>query len=114
MDFLGEDVEVDGWGWIMLNLILCFLQIPEIDWRYSTKRVLTMEFCDGGKVDDLTYMQNHQISSDEASVMNKYLNFCHFSPRFQLIHYMCIYRPEKFNYFQQRHHRGQGLNPFQA
>ena len=26
-----------------------------------------MEFCEGGKVDDLPYMQDHKISSDEAS-----------------------------------------------
>lgn len=30
-----------------------------------------MEFCEGGKVDDLPYMKNHNISSDEAS--QKYL-----------------------------------------
>lgn len=42
-------------------------KIPEIYWQYSTKRVLTMEFCEGGKVDDLPYMKNHNISSDEAS-----------------------------------------------
>ena len=42
-------------------------KIPEIYWQYSTKRVLTMEFCEGGKVDDLPYMKNHKISSDEAS-----------------------------------------------
>ena len=42
-------------------------KIPEIHWQYSTKRVLTMEFCEGGKVDNLPYMKNHKISSDEAS-----------------------------------------------
>lgn len=42
-------------------------KIPEIYWEYSTKRVLTMEFCEGGKVDDLPYMQSFKISSDEAS-----------------------------------------------
>ena len=42
-------------------------KIPEIYWDYSTKRVLTMEFCEGGKVDDLPYMQSFKISSDEAS-----------------------------------------------
>lgn len=44
-----------------------FVKIPAIYWKYSTKRVLTMEFCDGGKVDDLQYMQNHKISSDEVA-----------------------------------------------
>ena len=43
------------------------LKIPEIYWKLSTKRVLTMEFCDGGKVDDLPYMKAHKISSNEVS-----------------------------------------------
>lgn len=42
-------------------------KIPEIYWEYSRKRLLTMEFCEGGKVDDLPYMQSFKISSDEAS-----------------------------------------------
>lgn len=44
-----------------------FVKIPEIYWQYSTKRVLTMEFCEGGKVDDLPYMKNHKISCDEVA-----------------------------------------------
>ncbi|KAJ7365479.1 putative aarF domain-containing protein kinase 1 [Desmophyllum pertusum] len=44
-----------------------FVKIPGIYWQFSTKRVLTMEFCDGGKVDDLPYMKNHKISSDEVA-----------------------------------------------
>lgn len=64
------DFEHEGWNAEKIMHFVKkfpFVKIPEIDWRYSTKRVLTMEFCDGGKVDDLTYMQNHQISSDELA-----------------------------------------------
>ena len=53
--------------WLKLGSFCSFFKIPEIYWQYSTKRVLTMEFCEGGKVDDLPYMKNHGISSDEAS-----------------------------------------------
>ena len=60
-------VELDH-QWPCFHFSVCFLKIPEIYWKYSTKRVLTMEYCDGGKVDDLPYMQNHKISSDEASL----------------------------------------------
>ena len=28
-----------------------------------------MEFCEGGKVDDLPYMKNHKISSDEIYLL---------------------------------------------
>ena len=39
-------------------------------WKYSTKRILTMEYCEGGHVNDLSYMQEHGISSDEVSMFN--------------------------------------------
>ncbi|KAK7103933.1 aarF domain-containing protein kinase 1-like [Littorina saxatilis] len=44
-----------------------FLKIPQIYWELSSPRVLTMEFCEGGKVDDLAYMQQQGISVDEVS-----------------------------------------------
>lgn len=44
-----------------------FLKVPEVYWNYSTKRILTMEYCEGGHVNDLQYMRDHGISSDEVS-----------------------------------------------
>ncbi|XP_031564209.1 aarF domain-containing protein kinase 1-like [Actinia tenebrosa] len=44
-----------------------FLKVPKVLWKLSSKRVLMMEFCEGGKVDDLEYMRKHNISSDEVS-----------------------------------------------
>ncbi|XP_068729639.1 aarF domain-containing protein kinase 1-like [Montipora capricornis] len=64
------DFEREGWNAVKIMHFVKkfpFVKIPEIYWKYSTKRVLTMEFCDGGKVDDLPYMQNHRISSDEVA-----------------------------------------------
>ena len=46
---------------------LAFLKIPKVFWEFSSKRILTMEYCDGGYVNDLNYMQTHDISSDEVS-----------------------------------------------
>ena len=64
LERLGNKVEINlPWTG---QLFFAF-KIPEIYWEYSTKRVLTMEFCEGGKVDDLPYMQSFKISSDEAS-----------------------------------------------
>ncbi|XP_073248183.1 aarF domain-containing protein kinase 1-like isoform X2 [Porites lutea] len=53
-----------------------FVKIPEIYWEYSTKRVLTMEFCEGGKVDDLPYMQSFKISSDETLSSDFRVQYC--------------------------------------
>ncbi|CAG2249912.1 ABC1 [Mytilus edulis] len=44
-----------------------FLKIPNIYWDLSSERVLTMEFCEGGKVDNREYMKQHKISVDEVS-----------------------------------------------
>ncbi|XP_028409857.1 uncharacterized aarF domain-containing protein kinase 1-like isoform X2 [Dendronephthya gigantea] len=46
---------------------LKFLKVPKVFWEYSSKRVLTMEYCEGGYVNDLEYMKNNNISSDEVS-----------------------------------------------
>lgn len=44
-----------------------FLKIPKVYWEYSSKRILTMEYCEGGHVNDVRYMQEHGISSNEVS-----------------------------------------------
>lgn len=42
-------------------------QIPEVDWTLTTSRVLTMEFCKGGQVNDRNYMVEHGIDTKEVS-----------------------------------------------
>ncbi|WAR18693.1 ADCK1-like protein [Mya arenaria] len=44
-----------------------FLKVPKIYWEFSSGRVLTMEYCEGGKVNDLEYMQKHNIDVNEVS-----------------------------------------------
>ncbi|XP_055931345.1 aarF domain-containing protein kinase 1-like [Argiope bruennichi] len=46
---------------------LPWLKIPKIYWDLSTKRVLTMEYCEGGQVDDHQYIKEHNISASEVS-----------------------------------------------
>lgn len=41
-------------------------QIPLIHWDLSTKRILTMEFADGGQVNDRDYMKKHGINVNEV------------------------------------------------
>ena len=40
---------------------LDWLKVPKIFWQLSTDRVLTMEFCAGGFVDDVQYMKEKNI-----------------------------------------------------
>ncbi|XP_077587460.1 aarF domain-containing protein kinase 1 [Stigmatopora nigra] len=44
-----------------------FLKVPLIHWDLSTKRVLTMEFAEGGQVNDRHYMKAHNINVNEIS-----------------------------------------------
>uniref|UniRef100_A0A8C0M7U8 AarF domain-containing protein kinase 1 n=3 Tax=Canis lupus familiaris TaxID=9615 RepID=A0A8C0M7U8_CANLF len=44
-----------------------FLKVPRIYWDLSTKRVLLMEFVDGGQVNDRDYMEKNKIDVNEIS-----------------------------------------------
>ncbi|KAJ8668117.1 hypothetical protein QAD02_009780 [Eretmocerus hayati] len=44
-----------------------WLHIPKIYWELSTNRVLTMEFVEGGKIDDLKYYHDNKINALDVS-----------------------------------------------
>ena len=58
--------------WIKKCIIMTFFvleknyQVPKIYWEFSSERVLTMEYCDGGKVDDIQYMKDNNISVNKV------------------------------------------------
>lgn len=45
---------------------LFLLQVPQIYWELSTKRVLLMEFVEGGQVNDRAYMEKNHINVNEV------------------------------------------------
>ncbi|KAF7284228.1 hypothetical protein GWI33_022380 [Rhynchophorus ferrugineus] len=44
-----------------------WLKVPKVRWDLTTKRVLTMDFVDGGQVNDLEYIKAHNINPYEIS-----------------------------------------------
>uniref|UniRef100_A0A1B6DRM8 Protein kinase domain-containing protein n=1 Tax=Clastoptera arizonana TaxID=38151 RepID=A0A1B6DRM8_9HEMI len=44
-----------------------WLKIPKINYELSTSRVLTMEFLEGGQINDLSYMKQNKINPYEVS-----------------------------------------------
>ncbi|XP_022103707.1 uncharacterized aarF domain-containing protein kinase 1-like isoform X3 [Acanthaster planci] len=44
-----------------------FLKVPTVYWDLSTTRVLTMEYCQGGRVDDAKYMKKHDIDVNKVT-----------------------------------------------
>ena len=48
------------------SIFTLYYQVPKIYWEYTNERVLTMEFCEGGQVDDREYMKKHGINVNEV------------------------------------------------
>nr|XP_033706664.1 aarF domain-containing protein kinase 1 isoform X5 [Tursiops truncatus] len=46
---------------------ILLMEVPQIYWELSTKRVLLMEFVDGGQVNDRDYMERNKIDVNEIS-----------------------------------------------
>ncbi|KAK7086635.1 putative aarF domain-containing protein kinase 1 [Halocaridina rubra] len=44
-----------------------WLKIPSVDWNLTTDRVLVMEYCEGGQVNDRNYMEVNSIDTKEVS-----------------------------------------------
>ncbi|XP_055957361.1 aarF domain-containing protein kinase 1 [Patella vulgata] len=65
LDFLHEGKNCERIARVLKDFD--FLKVPEIYWNLSSERVLTMEYCEGGKVDDRQYMKQHGIPVQEVT-----------------------------------------------
>uniref|UniRef100_A0A3Q3X711 AarF domain-containing protein kinase 1 n=1 Tax=Mola mola TaxID=94237 RepID=A0A3Q3X711_MOLML len=65
LDFLNEGRNAEKVAKMLAHFP--FLKVPIIHWNLSTKRILTMEFAEGGQVNDRDYMKKHGISVNEIS-----------------------------------------------
>ncbi|KAM3594832.1 uncharacterized protein V6R79_014695 [Siganus canaliculatus] len=65
LDFLNEGHNAEKVAKMLARFP--FLKVPVIHWNLSTKRILTMEFAEGGQVNDRDYMKRHNINVNEIS-----------------------------------------------
>ncbi|XP_015237329.1 PREDICTED: uncharacterized aarF domain-containing protein kinase 1 [Cyprinodon variegatus] len=65
LDFLNEGHNAEKVAKMLSHFP--FLKVPMIYWDLSTKRILTMEFLEGGQVNDREYMKKHNINVNEIS-----------------------------------------------
>ncbi|TKC41251.1 hypothetical protein EI555_011469 [Monodon monoceros] len=65
LDFLNEGRNAEKVAQMLKHFD--FLKVPKIYWELSTKRVLLMEFVDGGQVNDRDYMERNKIDVNEAA-----------------------------------------------
>lgn len=69
---------------------LHFIKAPRVYWQYTSTRVLTMEFCEGGKLDDLSYIEKHNLPVDEVCwLLTMYLPFSFTSNCLLLLQISC-------------------------
>ncbi|KAG8514341.1 putative aarF domain-containing protein kinase 1, partial [Galemys pyrenaicus] len=64
LDFLNEGRNAEKVAQMLKHFD--FLKVPRIHWDLSTKRVLLMEFVDGGQVNDRDYMERNKIDVNEV------------------------------------------------
>ncbi|XP_078674632.1 aarF domain-containing protein kinase 1-like [Branchiostoma floridae x Branchiostoma belcheri] len=65
LDFLQEGQNCEKVEMILKKY--SYLRVPKIHWELSTKRVLTMEFCQGGQINDQDYMRDNDIDVNEVT-----------------------------------------------
>ncbi|XP_073923551.1 aarF domain-containing protein kinase 1 isoform X6 [Castor canadensis] len=65
LDFLNEGRNAEKVAQMLKHFD--FLKVPRIYWELSTKRVLLMEFVEGGQVNDRDYMERNKIDVNQDS-----------------------------------------------
>ncbi|KAK7904883.1 hypothetical protein WMY93_017490 [Mugilogobius chulae] len=65
LDFLNEGKNAEKVAKMLSHFP--FLKVPKIHWDLSTKRILTMDFADGGQVNDKEYIKKQGINVNELS-----------------------------------------------
>ncbi|XP_073923552.1 aarF domain-containing protein kinase 1 isoform X7 [Castor canadensis] len=65
LDFLNEGRNAEKVAQMLKHFD--FLKVPRIYWELSTKRVLLMEFVEGGQVNDRDYMERNKIDVNQIS-----------------------------------------------
>jgi aarF domain-containing kinase len=59
LDFINEGKNAEKVA-VMLKKF-SFVKIPKIYWKFTSDRVLTMEYCEGGRVDDVKEMKKNNV-----------------------------------------------------
>ncbi|CAK6974343.1 aarF domain-containing protein kinase 1 [Scomber scombrus] len=74
LDFLNEGHNAEKVSSMLAHFP--FLKVPMIHWDLSTKRILTMEFAEGGQVNDGEYMKKHGIDVNKVLQPDFRLDYC--------------------------------------
>ncbi|KAL3114295.1 hypothetical protein niasHT_012928 [Heterodera trifolii] len=67
LDFLREAANADKVRRMFSHMR--FVKIPKIHYNYSSDTILTMEFCEGGQINDLDYFQVHQLDRHKVNLL---------------------------------------------
>uniref|UniRef100_A0AAZ3P1A0 AarF domain-containing protein kinase 1 n=1 Tax=Oncorhynchus tshawytscha TaxID=74940 RepID=A0AAZ3P1A0_ONCTS len=74
LDFLNEGRNAEKVAVMLAHFP--WLKVPKIHWDLSTRRILTMDFAEGGQVNDRDYMRRHSINVNEILLPDFRLSYC--------------------------------------
>ena len=76
LDFVHEAKNCERVGAMFQDVT--YLKVPQVYWELTTERVLCMEFCEGGQVNDKEYMSKNKIDVSEVcrNTCSTYVIFC--------------------------------------
>uniref|UniRef100_A0A8C1G307 AarF domain-containing protein kinase 1 n=1 Tax=Cyprinus carpio TaxID=7962 RepID=A0A8C1G307_CYPCA len=74
LDFLNEGRNAEKIAEMLKQFT--FLKIPKIHWDLSTKRILTMDFAEGGQVNDREYIKKHGINVNKVLNQDFRMDYC--------------------------------------
>ena len=43
-----------------------FVKVPKVYWKYCSDRILTMEYCEGKRIDDIKYIKSNRINPNKV------------------------------------------------
>lgn len=66
LDFVNEGKNIEKVA-KMLAKYSSFVKVPKVYWQFTSDRVLTMEYCDGTRPDDLKQMRENKIDVNKLS-----------------------------------------------
>ena len=69
LDFREEASNQERFSKLFVHLD--YVKAPKVHWELTTPRLLTMEYCEGSKVNDLDYIHCHGMDVDDVSGSEK-------------------------------------------
>ena len=55
-----------------------YVKVPKVFWKFCSDRILTMEYCEGVRIDNLEFMKTNGINPNKVSFLSMIIVFLFF------------------------------------